>query len=339
MKELEVTVVVRNNRLKERRLALGMNQFLLAGAAGIPHHVYQALECMRMSPLVNTPRHKDEEVILDWSKYAMALATFHEVDPDELFPEAVQHIHQDRVVRRINIDEVQSSLAAPEMLPGLPAGIDLDVATKELRSRVIGVLETLTPREQTVLNKRFGLGDGAVKSTAELADELAVCRGRIGQIEAKALRKLRHPSRAKQLKSFIEDDAERSDSERRVLDKAIETAAGETAKKARESALIREVFSVGEPQRPPPKPVPTEKDDEILFLVCVPCGEARAPIRIWPRSQPWIDLIRGWEQYFGIPTTKAETTRYVTRADLGCAWHQVPMILKRQWPPMKPETP
>ena len=66
------------------------------------------------------------------------------------------------------------------------------------------MLKTLTPREEKVLKLRFGLEDGNPKTLEEVGKEFNVTRERIRQIEAKALRKLRHPTRSKKLKDFLD---------------------------------------------------------------------------------------------------------------------------------------
>ena len=72
-----------------------------------------------------------------------------------------------------------------------------------LREQLVEVLKTLTPREEKVLRLRFGIEDGRTRTLEEVGKEFNVTRERIRQIEAKALRKLRHPSRSKMLKDFI----------------------------------------------------------------------------------------------------------------------------------------
>lgn len=73
-----------------------------------------------------------------------------------------------------------------------------------LKEQLIDVLDTLTEREQKVLRLRFGLDDGRARTLEEVGKEFNVTRERIRQIEAKALRKLRHPSRSKKLKDYLE---------------------------------------------------------------------------------------------------------------------------------------
>ena len=72
-----------------------------------------------------------------------------------------------------------------------------------MKEQLMGVLDTLTPREKKVLSLRFGLEDGRQRTLEEVGQEFNVTRERIRQIEAKALRKLRHPSRSKKLRDFL----------------------------------------------------------------------------------------------------------------------------------------
>ncbi len=80
-----------------------------------------------------------------------------------------------------------------------------DAAAYELlKEQLKDVLDTLSDREENVLRLRFGLDDGRTRTLEEVGKVFGVTRERIRQIEAKALRKLRHPSRSKRLKDFLE---------------------------------------------------------------------------------------------------------------------------------------
>ena len=72
-----------------------------------------------------------------------------------------------------------------------------------MKEQLAEVMNTLTPREAKVLKLRFGLEDGRARTLEEVGKEFEVTRERIRQIEAKALRKLRHPSRSKRLRDYM----------------------------------------------------------------------------------------------------------------------------------------
>ena len=92
-----------------------------------------------------------------------------------------------------------------DFIPDEDALAPADAASHTLlKEQLTDVLKTLTPREEKVLRLRFGLDDGRPRTLEEVGKEFNVTRERIRQIEAKALRKLRHPSRSKKLKDFID---------------------------------------------------------------------------------------------------------------------------------------
>ncbi len=133
--------------------------------------------------------------------------------PDEIAQEMV--ISEDKVREIIKIAQEPVSLETPigeeedshlgDFIPDddVPAP-DEAAAFTLLKEQLIEVLDTLTPREEKVLRLRFGLDDGRARTLEEVGKEFNVTRERIRQIEAKALRKLRHPSRSKKLRDFLE---------------------------------------------------------------------------------------------------------------------------------------
>ena len=100
-------------------------------------------------------------------------------------------------------DEEDSSLG--DFIEDTKALAPLEQAIKSnLSEATTKILSTLTPREERVLRMRFGVGMNTDHTLEEVGLQFSVTRERIRQIEAKALRKLKHPSRSKQLKSFLE---------------------------------------------------------------------------------------------------------------------------------------
>ena len=116
----------------------------------------------------------------------------------------IQKIAQDPVSLETPIGEEEDSHLSDFIEDEASAAPTDAVSFTMLKEQLIGVLDTLTPREEKVLRLRYGLDDGRPRTLEEVGKEFNVTRERIRQIEAKALRKLRHPSRSKRLKDFLE---------------------------------------------------------------------------------------------------------------------------------------
>ena len=101
-------------------------------------------------------------------------------------------------------DEEDSSLG--DFIEDKNAHIPIDAAVKSsLRDTTTSILSSLTPREERVLRMRFGIGMNTDHTLEEVGQQFSVTRERIRQIEAKALRKLKHPTRARKLKTFLDE--------------------------------------------------------------------------------------------------------------------------------------
>ena len=137
-----------------------------------------------------------------------------EPSPEEIAKEMDLPVDRVREIMKISQDPV--SLETPigeeedshlgDFIQDDHVEVPVDAATFTLlHEQLMEVLETLTDREQKVLRLRFGLGDGGPRTLEEVGKEFNVTRERIRQIEAKALRKLRHPSRSKKLKDYLDE--------------------------------------------------------------------------------------------------------------------------------------
>ncbi len=116
----------------------------------------------------------------------------------------IMKIAQDPVSLETPIGEEEDSHLG-DFIPDDASPAPADAASYTLlREQLNEVLKTLTPREENVLKLRFGLEDGRTRTLEEVGKEFNITRERIRQIEAKALRKLRHPSRSKRLKDYLE---------------------------------------------------------------------------------------------------------------------------------------
>jgi RNA polymerase primary sigma factor len=136
-----------------------------------------------------------------------------EPTPEEIAAEMNMSVEKVREIMKISQEPV--SLETPigeeedshlgDFIPDEDAPAPAEAAAFVLlKEQLIDVLDTLTPREEKVLRLRFGLDDGRARTLEEVGKEFNVTRERIRQIEAKALRKLRHPSRSKKLKDYLD---------------------------------------------------------------------------------------------------------------------------------------
>ncbi len=136
-----------------------------------------------------------------------------EPKPEELAKEMDIPVEKVREILKISQEPV--SLETPigeeedshlgDFIPDTDAPAPADAAAfSMLKEQLIEVLDTLTPREKRVLELRFGIRDGKARTLEEVGREFDVTRERIRQIEAKALRKLKHPSRSKKLRDYLE---------------------------------------------------------------------------------------------------------------------------------------
>ena len=135
-----------------------------------------------------------------------------EPTPEEIAEEA--ELEPDRVREIFKIAQEVTSLEAPvgeekdstlgDFIPDDEIRPEDQASAELLKAHLGEVLDTLNDREKKVLKLRFGLEDGRQRTLEEVGKEFGVTRERIRQIEAKALRKLRHPTRSKKLKDYLE---------------------------------------------------------------------------------------------------------------------------------------
>ncbi|MBP1925437.1 RNA polymerase primary sigma factor [Sedimentibacter acidaminivorans] len=161
----------------------------------IPVHMVETI-----NKLIRIKRQLLQELGRDATPEEIALEM--EMEPEKV--REILKIAQEPVSLETPIGEEEDSHLG-DFIPDDEVQAPSDVATFTLlREQLSVVLHTLTDREQKVLRLRFGLDDGRARTLEEVGKEFEVTRERIRQIEAKALRKLRHPSRSKKLKDYLE---------------------------------------------------------------------------------------------------------------------------------------
>ncbi len=161
----------------------------------IPVHMVETI-----NRLIRTSRRLQQELGREPTSEEIARAM--EMPPDRV--REILKISQEPVSLEMPIGEEEDSNLG-DFIEDQKALPPADAASRQLlKEQMDDVLDTLSERERAVLMKRFGLEDGRSRTLEEVGREFGVTRERIRQIEAKALRKLRHPSRAKKLKDFLD---------------------------------------------------------------------------------------------------------------------------------------
>jgi RNA polymerase sigma factor (sigma-70 family) len=191
-----VRITVRNNRFLAAIEAAGFKSCAaFAKECGLPYHAIIGLASMRAAPM-------SEDGTM--SEAALRVMKRLNAAPFDLWTEAQLMMKLDRnsSERTMGEEEVAALMSQPQRLSITDPPEDL-VAEGEMSRAVEAVLQSLPPIEQQVLRARFGMDDGHEQTLEQVAASLGVTRERIRQIEAKALRRLRHPSRTYRLKSFL----------------------------------------------------------------------------------------------------------------------------------------
>ena len=184
--EYLVKVTIRNNLIVRQMKKLGIKtQTELAKLSG--------LQPITVGKLIGLKRRPLHALTGEWLDTAFALSAALHVEPEELWTEKQRGMALDSNSREVSMSEdAVMQLASGDRL-------EHNVIASKL---VADALTTLSPREQDIIHRRFFEGE----TLDEIGDRQGVSRGRIQQLEAKALRKLKHPSRSRPLRQLIQGD-------------------------------------------------------------------------------------------------------------------------------------
>jgi RNA polymerase primary sigma factor len=159
---------------------------------------------VHMVETINKLMRVERQLLQDLGRQPTPAEIAAEMGIDEDKVREIQKIAQEPVSLETPIGEEEDSHLG-DFIPDEEALAPAEAASFSLlKEQLEGVLDTLTDREEEVLRLRFGLDDGRARTLEEVGRHFGVTRERIRQIEAKALRKLRHPSRSKKLKDYLE---------------------------------------------------------------------------------------------------------------------------------------
>ena len=157
---------------------------------GVQYDSVSQLLNLQLSPILKKPRNTYRPI-------CVTLSDILDIDCATLFPQALY-----------------AQSWPKNFSTNIPLATFVGLGAAKLRELMTAAVATLTPRETRVITRRFGLDGEGERTLEEVAQEYAVCRERIRQIEARAMRKLRHPSRSRRLRPFVSvvrDDAPEPD--------------------------------------------------------------------------------------------------------------------------------
>lgn len=192
-KELEITIKVRNNRILAALSAINKTVRQAHEESGISLGTLYDMINLKYKP------YRKGEV----KQVASRLAEYLGYSVEELFPSAALSIRQSSITKTFDVEDVP---ALGTGIAGTLASPDHVYDQRDMYEILHGAVETLTPKEAKILKMRFGLEEDEPMTLEEVGEVWGVNRERIRQIEGKALRKLRHPSRSSRLREFVDPD-------------------------------------------------------------------------------------------------------------------------------------
>ena len=188
MKEFELSIRLRNNRLKQRRDALGATQDELAQAIGVNASVYQRLESL-------TPKTCAQDSEGNWTPTVLKIAEYYDVEPSELFPSSVLKATANTTTRALDGAEIEAMMSAHQLRASSDPErllIDLESRTEKFAAVRDATLR-LSPKETYVLSMSFGFDSEQGKGVklADLGTVLNVSTSWVHHMRLRSLRKLR----------------------------------------------------------------------------------------------------------------------------------------------------
>lgn len=188
-KDLLLLAKLKNNVLYQERKRLDYTHKEMGEFVGVNHRIYAEFENLKLSPLNEKG---------DWLPSAYKIAHNIGVPIEEIWSQDLLKIKKNRTEVEISSKKVIAALESKYQ--------DRIDESFELKEAIKITLKTLTAREQDIIEKRFGLINGIDMSLQEVGETCGYEKERIRQIEAKALRKLRHPARTKKLIDFVDGE-------------------------------------------------------------------------------------------------------------------------------------